>query len=350
MSFIVTVGRGIALVLLGVAISSCGGSGSSQPAAPTPTFSEGSGSYIGTQSITITDTATGATIYYTIDGTTPTTSSTKYVSGAPVQITGDLTLEAIAVVTGDRNSAVASAAYVIAPAAVPTAGVWVGTDSVTGDEVVALINAAGQSVFIRSDYTQYVGALTVSQAAITATLKGYPNFPGTFADGSISGSGALSATVNQTTSITGSLAFVSSAATSYPGDFTLGYADVSTAGSSLAAVVGSYSDTGTNDPNTGATVTIATSGAAPTSAALSSSGATSGCVLSGTISTADSTTDVYEVAYSYSGCTGAFAPLNGLAMTGLAALNNSPAQLLIAVNGPTGGGTTYGLVSSLILN
>jgi len=26
------------------------------------------------------------------------------------------------------------------------------------------------------------------------------------------------------------------------------------------------------------------------------------------------------------------------------------AQLLIAVNGPTGGGTTYGLVSSLILN
>jgi hypothetical protein len=75
--------------------------------------------------------------------------------------------------------------------------------------------------------------------------------------------------------------------------------------------------------------------------------------MSGMISTADATTDIYEVAYSYSGCTGAFTALNGLAMTGLAALNTnlSPAtQLLIAVNGPSGGSPIYGLVSSLTLN
>ncbi|MGA3156509.1 MAG: chitobiase/beta-hexosaminidase C-terminal domain-containing protein [Steroidobacteraceae bacterium] len=346
MSFQGTTGRGAALGLLVLSISSCGGHGSSQPATPTPTFSEGTGTYIGTQTITITDATTTATIYYTTDGTTPTSSSTVY--SAPVPVGATLTLEAIAVATGDRSSAVASATYIIAPAAVPTAGIWYGTDSVGGQEVIALINATGQAVFVRSDYSQYAGPLTVNDTAITATLNGYPNFPNTFADGSISGSGALTATVNQQVSITGSLAFVSSAGTSYPGNYTLGYLDISTSGSVLTDVAGSYTDVSSSeDPNTGGTVTISATGV------LASSGATSGCVMSGMISTADATTDIYEVAYSYSGCTGAFTALNGLAMTGLAALNTnlSPAtQLLIAVNGPSGGSPIYGLVSSLTLN
>ena len=47
-----------------------------QSQAATPTFSEGTGTYTGTQSITLSDTTSGATIYYAINGT-PTTSSTK---------------------------------------------------------------------------------------------------------------------------------------------------------------------------------------------------------------------------------------------------------------------------------
>jgi hypothetical protein len=353
MSFQGNAGRGAVLTLLGMALGSCGGHSSSEPAAPTPTFSEGSGTYVGPQTITITDTDTTATIYYTVDGTTPTTASPVYAApGVPVGTT--LTLEAIAVASGDRSSAVASAAYVIASAALPTAGVWVGTDSVTGAEVVALINAAGQSIFIRSDYSQYAGMLSVANAAITATLKGYPMFPGTFADGSISGSGALTATVDQATSITGSLAFVSSGGTSYPGSYSLGYADVSAAGSAMADVATSYTDGSTTDPNAGATITITatvTAGVTSTTAGtIASAGASTGCVMTGTIMTADATTDVYEVAYSYTGCTGAFAPLNGIALSGLAALNDSPLQLLMAVNGPSGGAPIYGLVSSLIPN
>jgi hypothetical protein len=351
MSFQGNAGRGAILTLLGLALGSCGGHSSSQPAAPTPTFSEGSGTYIGTQTITITDTTTSAIIYYTTDGTTPTTASTVYTAPG-VEVGTTLTLEAIAVASGARSSAVASAAYVIAPAALPTAGVWVGTDSVTGAEVVALINAAGQAIFIRSDYSQYAGTLSVASAAITATLKGYPNFPDTFADGSISGSGPLTATVDQATSINGSLAFVSSSGTAYPGTYALGYADVSAVGSAMADVATSYTDASTTDPNAGATITItATVTAGVTSAiagTIASTGATTGCVMTGTIMTADQTTDVYEVAYSYSGCTGSFAALNGIAFTGLAALNDSPLQLLMAVNGPVGGAPIYGLVSSLI--
>src|SRR6202008_4524045 len=50
-------------------------------------------------------------IYYTTDGTAPTTSSPMYTG--PLTVSETETLEAIAVATGYTNSPVASAAYVI---------------------------------------------------------------------------------------------------------------------------------------------------------------------------------------------------------------------------------------------
>jgi len=58
------------------------------------------------QVITISEATSGATVYYTTNGTTPTTSSTKYTG--PITLTGSETLKFIAVAPGYTNSAVRS--------------------------------------------------------------------------------------------------------------------------------------------------------------------------------------------------------------------------------------------------
>jgi glucosylceramidase len=81
------------------------------PAAATPTFSPSPGTYYPSQLVTLSDATTGATIYYTLDGSTPTTSSTQY--SAPINVTATTTINAIATAAGYVQSAVASGTYTI---------------------------------------------------------------------------------------------------------------------------------------------------------------------------------------------------------------------------------------------
>jgi len=74
-------------------------------------FAPVAGAYTSAQSVTITDTTSGAAIYYTTSDTMPPTSSKKYSTNITASATE--TIEAIAAVTGYTNSAVASAAYTI---------------------------------------------------------------------------------------------------------------------------------------------------------------------------------------------------------------------------------------------
>lgn len=80
-------------------------------AVATPTFSPGGGTYTAAQTVAIADATTGANIYYTVDGSVPTTSCTLYT--APIAVANRLTLNAIAAATGYSNSRVASASYTI---------------------------------------------------------------------------------------------------------------------------------------------------------------------------------------------------------------------------------------------
>ena len=81
------------------------------PAAATPTFSPAAGTFTSAQQVTINDATTGAKIYYTTDGTTPTTSSATY--NGPISVTANTTIEAIATAAGTTASATATGAYVL---------------------------------------------------------------------------------------------------------------------------------------------------------------------------------------------------------------------------------------------
>ena len=79
-------------------------------AVSTPTFSPVGGTYTTAQTVTISCATSGATIYYTTDGTTPSASSTEY--NAAITISETTTLKAIAI-KDDTESSVAEATYTI---------------------------------------------------------------------------------------------------------------------------------------------------------------------------------------------------------------------------------------------
>ena len=143
------------------------------PAAPAPTFVPGAGTYTSVQSVTISDSVSGASIYYTTDGTTPTTSSTLYTG--PVSVGVSETLTAVAIATGYNLSPSASAVYVInLPAPTPTfapgAGTYTSIQSVTISD-----SATSPTIYYTTDgstpttsSTVYTGAITV---AASETIK-----------------------------------------------------------------------------------------------------------------------------------------------------------------------------------
>jgi hypothetical protein len=218
-----------------------------------------------------------------------------------------------------------------------TVGLWTGTDSASGDGVTAIINSTGQAVFIRSDGVQFTGSVQATGGAIAATLDGYTNFNATFTDGSDYGVGTLNGTVTAASAITATLSFTTSGGTAASGSWSLTYASLSGSGSSLSQISGNYTDN-----TTGGTVSINASGA------MTSQNPTNGCVLNGTLSTTDTTYDVYQVSYTLEDCVGADAALNGVQFTGLAFYNGtvSPVQMELAVTG-TASTSDYGLVSNL---
>jgi beta-glucanase (GH16 family) len=92
--------------------SGCGGGGgggtvtTTQTATPSITAATTANTQNGGEMVTLSTTTSGAAIYYTLDGTTPTTSSQVYE--APFLVASNLTVNAMAVAAGDTNSSVAT--------------------------------------------------------------------------------------------------------------------------------------------------------------------------------------------------------------------------------------------------
>ena len=223
------------------------------PPAATPTFSPVAGTYTAAQTVTISDATTGAAIYYTTNGTTPTTASSKYT--ATISVSATETLKAVALAAGDSLSAVASATYTITPpAATPTFSPVAGT--YTTAQMVTINDATtGATIY----YTTNGTTPTTASSKYTATI-------------SVSATETLKAVALATG---GSLSAVASAAyTITPSGGNNFMPPAATPTFSLAAgVYNSERIVTIGDTTTGATIYYTTDGSVPTTSSAQCTGA-----------------------------------------------------------------------------
>jgi len=155
---------------------------SSAIAAATPTFSPPGGTYTVAQSVTISHTTPGATIYYTTNNTTPTTNSNVYNS--PIAVSSSETIQAIAVANEYPQSAVAMATYtvIIPVAATPTFGLASGTYA-TAQLVAISDTTPGATIYYTTDGTAptansaaYGTPITLSTSAIIQAVAIASNY------------------------------------------------------------------------------------------------------------------------------------------------------------------------------
>ena len=130
-----------------------------------PTFSPAAGAVAANTEVTISTTTEGATIYYTTDGTNPTTSSSIY--SAPVSIDAAKTIKAFAVKDGHPDSDIATAAYTIAePCATPTFSLGAG-EVEKGATVTISTTTDGATIYYTTDGTTPTTSSTAYSSAIT---------------------------------------------------------------------------------------------------------------------------------------------------------------------------------------
>ncbi len=147
--------------------------------ASAPTFS--ATSVAGGKKVTIKSATSGATIYYTTDGTTPTTSSTKYTSSGVI-VTETCVVKAIAVKSGYSNSSVSTASCTISRCETPT----VTTSTTTNGKKVTIKSAtSGATIYYTTNGAtpttsskKYSSAFTITSDTnikAIAVKSGYSN-------------------------------------------------------------------------------------------------------------------------------------------------------------------------------
>jgi hypothetical protein len=132
-----------------------------------PAFSPPAGAYATAQTVTLGSPTSAALIYYTLNGSTPTAKSFPYAG--PIPVNASMTISAIAIAAGFKNSSVATAAYLIgtpeaAPAFAPAAGTYAGAQKVTlssataGASIYYTLNGSAPT----SSSAKYAGPIAVS--------------------------------------------------------------------------------------------------------------------------------------------------------------------------------------------
>ena len=138
-----------------------------------PTFTVDEGTYNAAQSVELNCATDGATIYYTTDGTDPTTSSSVYSSA--ISVTQTTTIKAFAVKDGLTDSDIASVTYTLkcaTPAFSPAEG-----EVVYGVEVEISCDTEGATIHYTTDDSTptsssptYSGAISITEEMVIKAI------------------------------------------------------------------------------------------------------------------------------------------------------------------------------------
>ncbi len=170
-----------------------------------PVVTVPAGTYPTPQTVTITDATPGASIYITTNGAAPSTSASGY--NGPLNVSGSVTIQAVAVAPGHLTSAPLSAAYTITspPTTVIKTVAGNGVSGFTGAGGPATSAQIGQITAMASDsagdlfFTDTLNHVVWMATAGTGNLSivagnGTPGFSG-------DGGGATSAQLNEPSGI-----------------------------------------------------------------------------------------------------------------------------------------------------
>jgi hypothetical protein len=143
------------------------------PAASPPT-----GAVIAGTTVSLSTATIGAEIYYTLDGSAPDRTMTKYT--APISISAATTIKAIAVKEGLEDSGIVTAAYTIAAVAKPVADPPAG-EVPFGMGVILSTATEGAEIYYTTDGTapdstklRYAGAIVIDEPLTIRAIAAKP--------------------------------------------------------------------------------------------------------------------------------------------------------------------------------
>ena len=156
-------------VIWGVTYTAGSNEGGETPETPSlaaPTFSLAAGTYTEAQEVSLA--AAEGTIYYTLDGTTPTAESEEYTEAIVLDECGTTTIKAIAI-SGENSSSVATATYKL-QLPIPAND---AKNPYTAEEAIEVYDGgcyAGQNVYVTGVVTS--ASYNSTYGNYTITLKG----------------------------------------------------------------------------------------------------------------------------------------------------------------------------------
>ena len=171
-----------------------------------PTFSVAGGTYFSSQTVEIRCATEGASIYYTIDGTTPDNTKTAYTTALTISAT--TTVKAIAIKDG-VSSEIAEATYTINNGGKVTfiAGTDTGDTSVTKNGITVSMSTMSRDdnyrAYANTDMTVTSTVGNITSVVITCTASGNNNNgPGKFSGQGYTYSGEIGTWSGSSTSVT----------------------------------------------------------------------------------------------------------------------------------------------------